>query len=113
MAKSSQKHPKRKREVKRCDEAAVELETFLNGSELDEIKKKLGALLTPDRADPAHAIMTSLPHAESLLLGLSRSLDSSLKHSIMLQAIPEGVSSIAQLSGSPSESGGKSCESPR
>ncbi len=45
--------------------------------------------------------MTSLPHAESLLLGLSRSLDSSLKHSIMLQAIPEGVSSIAQLSGSP------------
>ncbi|MFN2772785.1 hypothetical protein, partial [Escherichia coli] len=67
-------------EVKRCDEAAVELETFLNGSELDEIKKKLGALLTPDRADPAHAIMTSLPHAESLLLGLSRSLDSSLKH---------------------------------
>ena len=88
-------------EVKRCDEAAVELETFLNGSELDEIKKKLGALLTPDRADPAHAIMTSLPHAESLLLGLSRSLDSSLKHSIMLQAIPEGVSSIAQLSGSP------------
>ena len=72
-----------------------------NGSELDEIKKKLGALLTPDRADPAHAIMTSLPHAESLLLGLSRSLDSSLKHSIMLQAIPEGVSSIAQLSGSP------------
>lgn len=88
-------------EVKRCDEAAVELETFLNGSELDEIKKKLGALLTPDRADPAQAIMTSLPHAESLLLGLSRSLDSSLKHSIMLQAIPEGVSSIAQLSGSP------------
>lgn len=88
-------------EVKRCDEAAVELETFLNSSELDEIKKKLGALLTPDRADPAHAIMTSLPHAESLLLGLSRSLDSSLKHSIMLQAIPEGVSSIAQLSGSP------------
>ena len=88
-------------EVKRCDEAAVELETFLNSSELDEKKKKLGALLTPDRADPAHAIMTSLPHAESLLLGLSRSLDSSLKHSIMLQAIPEGVSSIAQLSGSP------------
>ncbi|WP_281523557.1 conjugal transfer protein TraG N-terminal domain-containing protein [Turicimonas muris] len=88
-------------EVKRCDEAAVELETFLNSSELDEIKKKLGALLTPDRADPAQAIMTSLPHAESLLLGLSRSLDSSLKHSIMLQAIPEGVSSIAQLSGSP------------
>ncbi len=88
-------------EVKRCDEAAVELETFLNSFELDEIKKKLGALLTPDRADPAQAIMTSLPHAESLLLGLSRSLDSSLKHSIMLQAIPEGVSSIAQLSGSP------------
>lgn len=88
-------------EVIRCDEAAVELETFLNGSELDEIKKKLGALLTPDRADPAQAVISTLPHAEALLLGLSRSLDSSLKHSIMLQAIPEGMSSIAHLSGSP------------
>ncbi|MCD8339371.1 MAG: conjugal transfer protein TraG N-terminal domain-containing protein [Burkholderiales bacterium] len=84
-----------------CEKAATLLENYLNNTELDALKKRLGTLLNPDRVDPGAVIATSLPHAESLLLGLSRSLDASLKHSIMLQAVPEGLASLAKQSGAP------------
>ncbi len=88
-------------EVASCEQAAQNLDNYLNTTELDALKKRLGTLLNPDRIDPGAVIASSLPHAESLLLGLSRSLDSSLKHSVMLQAVPEGIASAAKQSGAP------------
>lgn len=87
--------------VRACPDAAQDLDNHLQTSELDAIKKKLGTILVPDRMDPAQTIVTSLPHVETLLLGLTRSLDASLKHSVMIQAVPDGISSIAKHSASP------------
>lgn len=87
--------------VLRCDEAAADLDQWIQNEELPEIKRRLGSRLVPDRLDPSAVIARTLPQAEALLLGLSRSLDTSLKHSIMLEALPNGIGTFAQKSGAP------------
>lgn len=87
--------------VLRCDEAAADLDQWIQNEELPEIKRRLGSRLVPDRLDPGSVIARTLPQAEALLLGLSRSLDTSLKHSIMLEALPNGIGTFAQKSGAP------------
>lgn len=87
--------------VQRCDQALQNLEQYLNTVELDFLSKRLGTVLVPERIDPADVIRRTLPQSEALLLGVSRSLEQSLKHSVMLTALPRGMASIAAQAGAP------------
>ena len=87
--------------VQRCDQALQNLDQHLNTVELDFLSKRLGTVLVPERIDPADVIRRTLPQSEALLLGVSRSLEQSLKHSIMLTALPRGMASIAAQAGAP------------
>ena len=87
--------------VQRCDQALQNLEQHLNTVELDFLSKRLGTVLVPERIDPADVIRHTLPQSEALLLGVSRSLEQSLKHSVMLTALPRGMASIAAQAGAP------------
>ncbi|WP_278748321.1 conjugal transfer protein TraG N-terminal domain-containing protein [Parasutterella excrementihominis] len=87
--------------VQRCDQALQNLEQHLNTVELDFLSKRLGTVLVPERIDPADVIRRTLPQSEALLLGVSRSLEQSLKHSVMLTALPRGMASIAAQAGAP------------
>lgn len=87
--------------VQRCDQALQNLEQHLNTVELDFLSKRLGTVLVPERIDPADVIRRTLPQSEALLLGVSRSLEQSLKHSVMLTALPGGMASIAAQAGAP------------
>lgn len=87
--------------VQRCDQALLSLDQHLNTVELDFLSKRLGTVLVPERIDPADAIRRTLPQSEALLLGVSRSLEQSLKHSVMLTALPGGMASIAAQAGAP------------
>lgn len=87
--------------VQRCDQALQSLDQHLNTVELDFLSKRLGTVLVPERIDPADVIRRTLPQSEALLLGVSRSLKQSLKHSVMLTALPRGMASIAAQAGAP------------
>lgn len=87
--------------VQRCDKALQSLDQHLNTVELDFLSKRLGTVLVPERIDPADVIRRTLPQSEALLLGVSRSLEQSLKHSVMLTALPRGMASIAAQAGAP------------
>ena len=87
--------------VQRCDQALQSLDQHLNTVELDFLSKRLGTVLVPERLDPADVIRRTLPQSETLLLGVSRSLEQSLKHSVMLTALPRGMASIAAQAGAP------------
>mgnify|MGYP001382550929 CR=1 FL=1 len=87
--------------VQRCDQALQSLDQHLNTVELDFLSKRLGTVLVPERIDPAEVIRRTLPQSEALLLGVSRSLEQSLKHSVMLTALPRGMASIAAQAGAP------------
>ena len=87
--------------VQRCDQALQSLDQHLNTVELDFLSKRLGTVLVPERIDPADVIRRTLPQSEALLLGVSRSLEQSLKHSLMLTALPRGMASIAAQAGAP------------
>lgn len=87
--------------VQRCDQALQSLDRHLNTVEIDFLSKRLGTVLVPERIDPADVIRRTLPQSEALLLGVSRSLEQSLKHSVMLTALPRGMASIAAQAGAP------------
>lgn len=87
--------------VQRCDQALQSLDQHLNTVELDFLSKRLGTVLVPERIDPADVIRRTLPQSEALLLGVSRSLEQSLKHSVILTALPRGMASIAAQAGAP------------
>lgn len=87
--------------VQRCDQALQSLDQHLNTVELDFLSKRLGTVLVPERIDPADVIRRTLPQSEALLLGVSRSLEQSLKHSVMLTALPRGMASIAAQASAP------------
>lgn len=87
--------------VQRCDQALQSLDQYLNTVELDFLSKRLGTVLVPERIDPADVIRRTLPQSEALLLGVSRSLEQSLKHSVMLTTLPRGMASIAAQAGAP------------
>lgn len=87
--------------VQSCEAAVQSLEDHLNNVEIDFIKKRLGVLLVPEQPDPSAVVARTLPHSEALLLGVSRSLEESLKHSVMLSALPRGLESIARQAGAP------------
>ena len=84
--------------VMRCPAALQALEGTLNTTELPALKTALGAMLAPQALNPAAAVSASIPQSEALLLGLSRSMDASLRHSLMLTALPQAASRSQALS---------------
>lgn len=87
--------------VLRCPEAMAEADEVLRTIELPAVKAKLGARLAPDHASPSAVIASAIPQAEALLLNLSRTMDATLKHSLMRTAIPAAVESRAAATDGP------------
>lgn len=84
-----------------CPKAVAELTTLLETEELPTLKRILGAKLAPEAADPASALAASLPQAESLLYGISRSMDESLRQSVLLASLPAAASSFTARADAP------------
>lgn len=87
--------------VLRCPEAMAEADEVLRTIELPAVKAKLGARLAPDHVSPSAVIASAIPQAEALLLNLSRTMDATLKHSLMRTAIPAAVESRAAATDGP------------
>lgn len=84
-----------------CPKAVAELTTLFETEELPALKRILGAKLAPEAADPASALAASLPQAESLLYGISRSMDESLRQSVLLASLPAAASSFTARADAP------------
>ncbi len=84
-----------------CPKAVAELTTLLETEELPTLKRILGAKLMPEAADPASALAAVLPQAETLLYGLSRSMDESLRQSVLLASLPAAASSFTARADAP------------
>lgn len=81
--------------VVKCPQAVTELEQVLTTVELPALKRWVGVKLDPEATNPTTSIAASITQTESLLLGISRSAESSLKHSLMLTALPKVMSGHA------------------
>lgn len=81
--------------VVKCPQAVAELEQVLTTVELPALKRWVGVKLDPEATNPTTSIAASITQTESLLLGISRSAESSLKHSLMLAALPKVMSGHA------------------
>lgn len=75
--------------VKKCPEAIAELDAVLTNVELPALQRWVGLKLNPQDASVALSIAANITQTENLLLGISRSAESSLKHSLMLTALPK------------------------
>ena len=84
-----------------CTDAIAVVQNHLNNVEIPAIQNHLALQLVPDRVNPSGLIAQVLPQAESLLLGVSRSLAESIRHSVFMNTIPNDVNSVAALSEQP------------
>ncbi|MDY6009565.1 MAG: conjugal transfer protein TraG N-terminal domain-containing protein, partial [Duodenibacillus sp.] len=84
--------------VKACSDALGDLQTVLTDTELPAVRRLLGTKLAPDHADPGAVLATAVPASEELLLNLSRTMDASLRHSVMMTGISTAVDEEAQVS---------------
>ncbi len=84
-----------------CADAVAVLENHLNTVEIPAIQNHLALTLIPDRVDPSAIIAQVLPQAESLLLGVSRSLSESIRHAVFMNTIPKDINSVAAMSEQP------------
>lgn len=81
--------------VLKCPAAVAELEQVLVNVEIPALKRWVHVKLDPQAVNPSMSIAASITQTESLLLGISRSAESSLKHSLMLTALPKVMSGHA------------------
>lgn len=79
----------------RCPAAVTELEGILNTVELPQLMRWVAMKLDSESVNPTTSIASSITQTESLLLGISRSAESSLKHSLMLTTLPSVMSGHA------------------
>ena len=84
-----------------CPKAVSELTRLFDAEELPALKRVLGAKLAPQANDPASYLAVSLPQAESLLYGLSRTMDESLRQSVLLATIPQAASTFTARADAP------------
>lgn len=84
-----------------CPKAVSELTRLFDAEELPALKRVLGAKLAPLADDPASYLAVSLPQAESLLYGLSRTMDESLRQSVLLATIPQAASTFTARADAP------------
>lgn len=81
--------------VLKCPAAVAELEQVLVNVEIPALKRWVQVKLDPQAVNPSTSIAASITQTESLLLGISRSAESSLKHSLLLTALPKVMSGHA------------------
>lgn len=81
--------------VLKCPAAVAELEQVLANVEIPALKRWVHVKLDPQAVNPSTSIAASITQTESLLLGISRSAESSLKHSLLLTALPKVMSGHA------------------
>lgn len=81
--------------VLKCPAAVAELEQVLVNIEIPALKRWVHLKLDPQAVNPSTSIAASITQTESLLLGISRSAESSLKHSLLLTALPKVMSGHA------------------
>lgn len=81
--------------VLKCPAAVTELEQVLVNVEIPALKRWVHVKLDPQAVNPSMSIAASITQTESLLLGISRSAESSLKHSLLLTALPKVMSGHA------------------
>lgn len=84
-----------------CDEAIAFIDNHMATKELPAIQKHLAMKLLPDQLDASSLILRVLPQAESLLLGVSQSLASSIKHSVFMNTLQSDIDNVAALAGHP------------
>ena len=84
-----------------CDEAIAFIDNHMATKELPTIQKHLAMKLLPDQLDASTLILRVLPQAESLLLGVSQSLASSIKHSVFMNTLQSDIDNVAALAGHP------------
>ena len=84
-----------------CDEAVAFIDTHMTTTELPAIQKHLAMKLLPDQLDASTLVLRVLPQAESLLLGVSQSLASSIKHSVFMNTLQSDIDNVAALAGHP------------
>ena len=84
-----------------CDEAIAFIDNHMATNELPAIQKHLAMKLLPDQLDASTLILRVLPQAESLLLGVSQSLASSIKHSVFMNTLQSDIDNVAALAGHP------------
>ena len=84
-----------------CDEAIAFIDNHMVTKELPAIQKHLAMRLLPDQIDASTLILRVLPQAESLLLGVSQSLASSIKHSVFMNTLQTDIDNVAALAGHP------------
>ena len=84
-----------------CDEAIAFIDNHMATTELPAIQKHLAMKLLPDQLDASTLILRVLPQAESLLLGISQSLSSSIKHSVFMNTLQSDIDNVAALAGHP------------
>lgn len=83
------------------DEAIAFIDNHMATKELPAIQKHLAMKLLPDQLDASTLILRVLPQAESLLLGVSQSLASSIKHSVFMNTLQSDIDNVAALAGHP------------
>ena len=81
--------------VLKCPAAVAKLEQVLVNVEIPALKRWVHVKLDPQAVNPSTSIAASITQTESLLLGISRSAESSLKHSLLLTALPKVMSGHA------------------
>lgn len=84
-----------------CDEAIAFIDNHMANKELPAIQKHLAMKLLPDQLDASTLILRVLPQAESLLLGVSQGLASSIKHSVFMNTLQSDIDNVAALAGHP------------
>ena len=84
-----------------CDEAIAFVDNHMTTTELPAIQKFLAMKLLPDQMDASTLILRVLPQAETLLLGISQSLSSSIKHSVFMNTLQTDIDNVAALAGHP------------
>lgn len=74
-----------------CEDAIAFIDLLLP-AEYDEMKKKLGRIVVPEHPNPSAVVAAALPQAETLVLNMTRTFEDSMRQSVMLDAVPNGVS---------------------
>lgn len=83
-----------------CTEAAEELKKTLEKTEIPALESHLRLKLNVDFKDGVNAALsTAIPQAESLMLGVSRTMAESLRQSLMMSAIPDTTMTFAAKAG--------------
>lgn len=84
-----------------CNEAIAFIDNHMASTELPAIQKHLAMKLLPDQIDASSLILRVLPQAETLLLGVSQSLASSIKHSVFMNTLQSDIENVSALAGHP------------